>query len=70
MRLLILHISGCATIQSVFAVPEDVDEMSVTQADFSCIESTNGSVNMTTMKLQGDDSTSGQFYDPFKLHAA
>ena len=65
MRLLILHISGCATIQSMFAVPEDV-----IQVDFSCIESANGSVNMTTMKLQGDDSTSGQFYDPFKLHAA
>ena len=50
----------------MFAVPEGVDEMS----DFSCIKSANGSVNMTTMRLQGDDSTSGQFYDPFKLHAA
>ena len=63
MRLFDFAYFGSATIQSMFAVPEDVDEMSMIQDDFSCIESANG-------KLQGDDSTSRQFYDPFKLHAA
>ena len=54
MRFLILHIFGCATIQSMFAVPENVDEMSDSDND----------------ETARDDSTSGQFYDPFKLHAA
>ena len=69
MRLSILHVFGCAKIRSMFAVPEGVDEMSMIQADFSCIESANGSVDITTMKMQGDDSTYGQLYGPFKLHA-
>jgi hypothetical protein len=38
----------------MFAVPENVDEMSDSDND----------------ETARDDSTSGQFYDPFKLHAA
>ena len=54
MRFLVLHIFECATIQSMFAVPEDVDEMSDSDND----------------ETARDDPISGQFYDSFKLHAA
>lgn len=54
MRFLVLHIFECATIQSMLAVPEDVDEMSDSDND----------------ETARDDSISGQFYNSFKLHAA